>query len=223
MNRKKKYGIFAIVILCLTILFAILATGDTFSLQKISYYVFQHPLLAAIVFLLLYAAKSFTVVFPILVLQIAVGNIFPIPSALVINLAGILIVLTIPYTIGKHVGMETVSKLIQKYPRFAKIIDVQQKNSLFLCFFLRIISCLPGDVVSMYFGATNTPLWQNLLGGTLGILPGMVLATFMGDSIQNPSSPEFWVSAILTVVLALTSLLLYYLYCKKLRNSRHQA
>ena len=93
-------------------------------------------------------------------------------------------------------------------------MEKQQNHSFFLCFFLRAISCLPGDLVTMYLGATHTPFWHNFLGGTLGILPGMIPATIMGVSIQNPSSPAFWISAALSVGLAILSTVLYYVYLK---------
>ena len=129
-----------------------------------------------------------------------------------------LIILTIPYLMGKAAGIKAIQKLVQKYPRFGEIIGKQQDNALFLCFFLRIISCLPGDVVTMYFGATRTPFWQNLIAGALGVLPGMVLATLMGSSIQDPESPAFWISAILMITLAVLSAILYYAYRRKMQK-----
>lgn len=119
---------------------------------------------------------------------------------------------------GKAAGIKAIQKLVQKYPRFGEIIGKQQDNALFLCFFLRIISCLPGDVVTMYFGATRTPFWQNLIAGALGVLPGMVLATLMGSSIQDPESPAFWISAILMITLAVLSAILYYAYRRKMQK-----
>ena len=164
--------------------------------------------------LLCYGLKSATVVFPLLLLEIAAGYLFPAPAALVINLIGIWIILTIPYWIGRALGLRQVSKLTQKYPKFQAVMEKQQNHSFFLCFFLRAISCLPGDLVTMYLGATHTPFWHNFLGGTLGILPGMIPATIMGVSIQNPSSPAFWISAALSVGLAILSTVLYYVYLK---------
>ena len=75
----------------------------------------------------------------------------------------------------------------------------------------------------MYLGATHTSFWQNLLGGTLGILPGMILATFMGVSIQNPSSPAFWISATLSVGLAVLSTGLYYVWLKRQKGKEDSA
>lgn len=175
----------------------------------------QNPLLTAGVLLLLYMLKSLTIFFPLLILEMAAGYLFPAPAALLLNFLGIWIVLTIPYWIGHALGLRQVSKLTQKYPKFQTLMEKQQNHSFFLCFFLRMISCLPGDIVTMYFGATRTPFFHNLLGGTLGILPGMILATFMGLNIQDPSSPAFWISAALSVGLAVLSTVLYYVYLKR--------
>lgn len=151
----------------------------------------QNPAVAALVILVLYLIKGLTVFFPLIVLEITAGYLFSPWAALPLNFAGILIVLTVPYWVGRAAGLNVIQKQMEKHPRFAKVLDRQQANSFFLCFFLRVISCLPGDVVTMYLGATKTPFWKNLLAGSLGLLPGMVLATFMGESVQQPHLPCF--------------------------------
>ena len=211
-NKIRKYALF---VLCLLAAMCGLLASGGLSIETLLEYTPQEPIKVVILFLCLYALKSVTVFFPIIVLEIVVGLLLPTWAALWLNFAGVLIVLSIPYWMGKALGLETVQKAAQRYPRFGAVIDKQQSNSMFLCFFLRVISCLPGDLVTMYFGATGTPFWQNLLGGVLGILPGMVLATLMGSSIQDPSSPIFWISALLTVALSVISAALYYVYQRK--------
>lgn len=200
------------VLLCLA---AILALHSDISLHAILTYTSKNSFLTAGLLLLLYVLKSATIFFPLLLLEMAAGYLFPAPAALGINLMGILIVLTVPYWIGRKVGIKRINKLAAKYPKFQAVMDKQQDHSFFLCFFLRAISCLPGDVVTMYLGATHTPFGNNLLGGMLGILPGMILATFMGISVQNPSSPAFWISALLSVALAGLSTLFYSVSLKR--------
>lgn len=212
--RIIRYGLLGLIVLAILFL---LATGD-FSVQALLEFTPEDPTKAAIVLLLLYALKSATIFFPIIVLEIAAGHLFSPLVALGINFAGILIVLTIPYGIGHFGGIDAIQKVVQKYPRLGEIIDKQQEGPFFLCFFLRVISCLPGDIVTMYLGATRMPFWKNIIAGTLGILPGMILATFLGSSIQDPESPAFWISAILMVTLSLLSLLLYYLYRRRLHT-----
>lgn len=207
-----------LLILCLVALTAYLLTGPEISVQMLLEHIPENPATAASVFFILYIIKSATVFFPLIILEIAVGHFFPPLAALFINFIGILIILTVPYWIGRASGIDAVQKLVKKYPKFGVILDRQQNSSFFLCFFLRIISCLPGDIVTMYLGATKTPFWQNLTAGCIGILPGMVLATLMGESIRNPRSPQFWISAGLIVASSILSVLLYYIYRRRLQK-----
>lgn len=215
---RKHYTKYIIFAICLLLLVLYLFGKHEFSVEMLLTFTPRNPLKAAALMLLLYALKSIIIFFPLIVLEIAVGYFFSPWTALGINLVGILIILTIPYLIGRAVGLNAIQKLIQKYPRFGEILGKQQNNELFLCFFLKIISCLPGDLVTMYFGATQTPFWKNLFGGIIGVLPGMILATFMGSNIQDPSSPAFWISIILTIALAALSFFLYHAYRRKMKK-----
>lgn len=210
-----KIIIFVIGILILGVYFVV---DPDISVQTLLEHTPQNSIRAAVVLLLLYVFKSATIFFPLIILEIATGHFFSTWIALGINFVGIQIVLIVPYWIGRAVGLEAIQKLVQKYPKFGKVLDKQQTSSFFLCFFLRIISCLPGDMVTMYLGATRTPFWQNLLAGTLGLLPCMILATFMGEGIRNPQSPLFWVSVVLMGILAMLSILFYYLYQRRLKK-----
>lgn len=226
MKKRRQRRLFAagcILVCILLCLAAAFALHSDISLDAILTYTPHNSVRSASLLLLLYGLKSATIFFPLLVLEMAAGYLFPTPAALVINLLGILIILTIPYWIGRAVGIKQINKLAAKYPKFQAIIDKQRNHSFFLCFFLRIISCLPGDVVTMYLGATHTSFWQNLLGGTLGILPGMILATFMGVNIQNPASPAFWISVTLSVGLAVLSTGLYYVCLKHQKGKEDSA
>ena len=187
-----------------------------FSVQTLLTFTPKNPLAAAVVLLLLYALKSATIVFPLIILELTAGRLFSPVAALLVNYLGLLIMLTVPYWIGRLVGSDAVQKLVKRYPKFHALLDMQHSNSFFLCFFFRIIGGLPADVVTMYFGATKTPYFKNLIGGSFGMLPGMILATLIGETIQNPQSPMFWISVVLKFVLAGVSALMYYLYCRNM-------
>lgn len=215
---RKNYLKYIILVTLLLLTIWYLVAKPDISVEAILTFAPEHPVKAAAVVLMLYAVKSVLMFFPLIVLEITVGHFYPLWAALMINLAGSLIILTIPYWTGRIVGMQAIQKLEAKYPRIRDIVKKQQDNGLFLCFFLRVIRCLPGDVVTMYMGATHTPFWKNLLGGALGLLPGMVLSTIMGGSIREPGSPAFLISAALTVILSASSFLLYRSYQKKGEN-----
>jgi len=222
MNSKKRrflsYVKIIVIVICLLILVYYVMSSPDITVNDILNFTPENLLAAAGILLLLYTLKSITFVFPIAVLEIVSGHLFPIWAALLVNLMGILIDLTIPYWIGHFSGIKAIQKLMVKYPKFEAILDRQKNNSFFLCFFLRIIGGLPADAVTMYFGATGTEFWKNVIGGVIGILPKMTLYTVWGSSIQEPGSPEFWFSFCLILLISAGSILGYYLYRRKLKN-----
>lgn len=203
------------LIVCILLIIGYLASGRDISVQMILDYTPANPFLAACMILILYAVKSISVVFPLMILRLVTGHLFPTATALFINIMGMIVCLSVPYGIGRFSGTDTINQLKKKHPKIESLLSLQQSNNIFLCFFLRIISCLPGDVVSMYFGATQVPFLQYLPGSLLGTLPNIITATFMGSSITDPSSPMFIISAGLTILLAGSSLLVHYIYKRK--------
>lgn len=200
--------------LCLVCILLFLLTRRDLSVQTILSYTPESSLLAAGMMLLLYAGKSMSIFFPMMVLQIVGGHLFSIPVALLVNTVGMFIILTLPYFVGYFSGTELVGKLSKKYPKLNEIIENQNKDSFFISFFVRVISILPGDIVSMYFGASGMPFWVYLWGSALGTIPGVITSTIIGSSLEDPTSSVFIGSLLLTVALSVLSLLLHYFHQK---------
>lgn len=160
----------------------------------------------------MYVVKSVSIVFPLIILKIAVGHLFPTIPAIIINTMGIGVCHIIAYWIGHFSGTATIEKLIEKHPIIETIIKKQNNNSFFMCFFLRALYCLPGDIVSMYLGAVKTPFRRYIFASTLGSLPSTILGTLFGASITEPSSPLFWISIIMMTLFTGGSWLIYYVY-----------
>lgn len=202
-------------IICLTLIGIYFFFGKNISVEEILHYTPQNPWIAAVFFVLLYGIKSLSVFFPLMILHIAAGFFFPSGIALIINLLGTMAALSLPYWIGNFTGAEFIDQLTKKFPKLAEIINYQQGNTFFLAFFLRAISCLPGDIVSIYLGMSKMPFPKYLLGSILGTLPGIITATLVGTSITNPSSPVFIISVFLTIAMSVGSLVLYTLWKKR--------
>ena len=203
---------FAPLIVCAVFMCVYLFSGEDITAESLLNFAPEEPLYAALFLVLLYAFKSLTVLFPIIVLNVLGGFLFEPVHALIINSVGVLVELTIPYWIGRASGAEFADKLCKKHPKLAEIIGEGSNNNFFMSFFLRVIPCLPGDAVSMYFGARKVPFWTCLLASFLGTFPGMVAATLLGMNITDPSSPMFWVSIGLTVGISVISFLVYFLW-----------
>ncbi len=178
----------------------------------------ENMYLAALFLMFLYALKSLSVFFPSVILQIASGFLFHPAIALLLNTLGALISFTIPYFIGKLTGAQAAEKKIQKSTKLMNLFRKQHEHEFFLTFFLRVISCLPCDLVSMYLGALNFNFPKFLLASYLGTLPGIIPATFMGTSITDPTSPEFITALVITVSSALLSSVIYYFHSRGKHN-----
>lgn len=172
--------------------------------------------LAAIVMIGLFALKSLSMFFPMLVLIAACGSVFPsFPLALLVNSIGVAVMLLIPYAIGRFAEKDFVMGLISKNKNADKLREIKSDNELFIAYFLRVIHMLPCDLVSMFLGATGFGFVKYLVGSFVGILPGMIVTTFIGANMNDPTSPVFWAAVATEVIFAAASTVTYYLHKKK--------
>ena len=141
----------------------------------------------------LYALKSLSVCFPMSALTAAGGLLFPFPLALAVNLCGTGVAQTIPFLLERREqgGLEA---LAERYPRVAGICRAQAEDRWLSVFLLRLAGASPGDVVSLYLGASGTPCGVYLSAGLLGGLPRVAAATALGGALWEPGSPRFWLS-----------------------------
>lgn len=197
------------VALCILLMLLFLLSGRKITFRGILDYTPKSPAAAVLVILLLYALKSVSFVFPIAALQIAVGHLFRVPVALLVNFLGRAISLSILYWIGRFSGAELLERLQIKYPKLNELCSRQGRNPIFISFLLRTLCFLPGDAVSLYLGALKIPFPCYLTGGVLGTILGVVLSTILGSSITEPDSPSFWISAFLMFLMAIISFVLY--------------
>ena len=178
------------VLLLVLLLFCIRYREDL-SVEKILRYTPKEPVKAALLMLVFYAVKSVSFVFPIAVLQLAVGHLFSTGTALLVNCLGRAVTLALPYWMGRFSGSSMVENLTSKYPKLKTVVDYQNGNPLYISFFMRTLNFLPGDAVM------------------LGTFPGVILATIFGANIKNPGSPAFWLSAVLLVMISVFSILIH--------------
>ncbi len=172
--------------------------------------------IAAAVMIVLFALKSLSMFFPMLVLIAATGSIFPsFISAFLVNSIGVCVMLMIPYAIGRFAEKDFVMKLIQKNKNADRLYEIKSENELFIAYFLRVINVLPCDVVSMFLGATGFGFGKYIAGSFAGVLPGMIATTIIGANISDPTSPAFWIAVGAEVIFAAVSSLAYYFYKKK--------
>ena len=183
--------------------------------EQILNYTPTAPLAAAAVILLMYALKSLSYFFPMLLIAAAAGAVLPRYAAIPVNLLGIVIMASIPYAVGKYAEGEVVDKLAAKHEKISIVREYSTKHQRFGAFFLRIVSCLPYDIVSLVMGSLRFNYKDYIIGSFLGTAPGIILTTFMGSAITEPLSPEFIICAVIEVIIAVSSAVAYRIHRKK--------
>lgn len=179
------------------------------SLDQLLKYTPAEPAAAALVLLAMFALKSLSYFFPMMLLFAASGALFPAWAAILISAAGCAVMATVPFFIGRYAEREVFDKLAQKHKKIAVIREMGTENQFASAFFLRIVSCLPYDIISMSLGSMGYSYKKYLAGSVLGTLPGAVLTTLMGQSIEDPLSAEFLICASLELSITLVSVIIF--------------
>ena len=79
----------------------------------------------------------------------------------------------------------------------------------------RIVGVLPGDIVSLYFGACNTRYDIYLIAGIAGSLLSIVTTTILGEKISHPFSIGFFVVLLCRVLVSAGSIFINYTLNKR--------
>jgi uncharacterized membrane protein YdjX (TVP38/TMEM64 family) len=225
MKRKEKllkilkYLPLVVIIVAAVVL---LAMGKKLSVEGVINYSPANPLLAVMFLMVMYAFKSMAVIFPIVILFIADGMLFPTPAALIISVIGCMVSASLPYWAGRLSGSDVIEGLTERHPKIKQLMDIQQDNKVFFTFFIRVLCVFPYDVVSMYMGASEIPYLKYLLGTALGMFPNIVAATLIGNSIADPASPNFITAIGINILLGGITLLVYRIFSRKHVKEAHQ-
>ena len=192
---------------------------DRITVDNIVNFTPENPVLAVGIMLLLFAFKSVTFVIYGSILYAVNGILFPLPFAILLNMAGSAIMATLPFLIGRRKGSGLLVKLTEKYPKLSVLRKLPSENGFFLSMVIRLMGCLPGDVVSMYFGASGIRYREYLTGTLIGLTPSIVIFTVMGMSADDVTSPAFIISVCCEILTALTSIIWFFCWNRKRRKS----
>ena len=163
--------------------------------------------LAVLLMLGLFALKSFSVVIHAGLLYAVSGILFPLPLAVAVNLLGTLLMAGLSYGFGRQLGGGNIDKIVESHRNAGVLRQLRRENTFVYTAVSRLINLLPFDIISAYFGATETPLGPYLLGSAAGMAASCVLFPLMGAYIVDLRSPRFFVSAAVEAVILLASLL----------------
>lgn len=190
---------------------------DQISTDDIFRFTPQNEFLAAVVLLVFFAIKSVSMVIYVGLLYAAAGIMFPLPLAIVVNILGTAIMVTIPYWIGRSGGAEFVQNTVKKYPKLAFVSEIKRGSDFWFSFIIRLVGMFPSDIISIYMGAIRLEFRAYLLSCVLAFLPPVVTFSVMGMSLTDIGSPNFKIAFAVEAACVVSSAVLAYFYGKKLK------
>ncbi len=203
------FAVMAVIIIAYLVYFRDLSVDDIVNFTP------ENLLAAFGLFMLMYALKSLSIFFPLAVLNIAAGTIFDIPFAILVNMCGAAVMSTVPFFIGRYSQREFVMSLVKKNKKAEDILSMNMENQVFFAYFLRVINCLPIDIVSMLLGSLGFSYKKYITGSLLGFAPIVIATTVLGNAVTEPGSPQFIISACIIVTVSVTSAVIYSRKIKK--------
>lgn len=166
------------------------------------------------VVLCIYIVKSLVFVVPASLVYVAVGAILDPFVAVIVNLVGIFIEVSVTFFLGRFLGKEAVYKLLSKKEVGRKILckDIQSNVGVLLS--IRAIPAFPIDFVSLFYGASGCRYFKYALLSLVGVSWRVILFTVLGDAVFR------WIpiNEIIFIVICLIPVgVVYYLF-KKFRK-----
>lgn len=166
--------------------------------------------LAGIIMIFIFAIKSVSMIIPLTVLYISSSILFTWYWAIIVNLIGLFVCMTIPYYIGKFSGKDLVDKLISKYSKVNKINNIKANNEWILVFIVKILGFIPNEVSSIVLGSLNTEYKTFVISSVLAKSPSMIATTLLGANINKPGTPGFKLSIAIAIVAFIFIVFIYW-------------
>lgn len=166
--------------------------------------------IVSVIFILLnYVVKAVIPWFPISCICVAAGVLFTWYYAILINIAGLIILFTIKFVWGRRFGGGNAEKILARYNSVHEFIDKSKVGSPIVLFVLRIIPIIPINSVSGLYGSTDITYLKFILISLAGFAYKLFSYTLIGRNVFDPASAGFIIPFIsLSVVSGIILLFL---------------
>jgi len=152
--------------------------------------------LAVVIILVNYALKAVMPWFPVSCICVASAVIFKWYEALIINIAGLIILFALKFIWGRHFGGGNAEKLLMKYDFLYKLVGESKFGSGIVLFFSRLLPSIPINSVSCLYGTTDMPILKFLVISLAGFFYKAVSYIIIGRNVFDPASASFIVPFI---------------------------
>lgn len=164
---------------------------------------------AALLILGVYFIKAVLLILPASVIYISVGVALDWKTAVLINMLGIVIEVTVTYFLGKFLGKSMVEKKLRGTKGGDKLLSMKDKNKNLATLIIRFVPAFPIDFSSLFMGAFDFKFLPYFLFSVLGLAPRVIAFTILGDKIYDLIEMKYIVLiAICAIPVAVVVMLL---------------
>ena len=121
------------------------------------------------------------IAFPVNVLIVATAAAFGLWPGLLYAAVGAMVSAVLTYLVGRKMGPGMLRKIIG--PRINKVSRSIAKNGIVAVTLVRLMPIAPFTLVNLVAGAIRIPILDYTVGTALGLLPGLLLMTALGDRL----------------------------------------
>ena len=175
--------------------------------------------IAELIILGVYAVKAVMMVVPASLIYISVGMAFDPKRAVIVNLLGIALEVTVTYFLGKFLGKDAVEKKIRSTKAGDKFFTMLDRNRSAAIFLMRFIPAFPIDFSSLFMGAFDFKFFPYLIFSVLGIAPRVIAFTVLGEGIYELIPMKYIVLAAICAIPVVTAVLLVKKFVVKKKKS----
>jgi uncharacterized membrane protein YdjX (TVP38/TMEM64 family) len=171
-------------------------------LRDIEAWVLSVPSVAMLVavILFLYALKSTVPIFPTAGLCFLTGVVFPIWAGMLVNIAGLALMMIIKYLWGRRFGGGGMHRLLRVHNGLRELLERDGEGNPWLLLLCRLVPSFPVNSVSQVYGAMGFGFGDYLIISLGGFMPKLVSYTVIGRNVFNPLSAQF-----LTPIIAISA------------------
>ena len=140
------------------------------------------------------------VFFPLTLLILQTGLLFHPVTAIIVSMVGAALSTVLMYGVGGLLGAGTVQRLVGNKP--LRVVRSVGARGVLAFAGLRLVPIAPFSLVNLAAGAAGVPLPPFLLGSMLGLMPGVLALTLIGQGVLALLWASFNVNATIPVVVA---------------------
>ena len=156
---------------------------------------------------LLFLVKAWIPVIPVSAIGVISGMVFSVPVAFVLNLGGVVILMSARYLAGMHIGPSNIQKVLRRYPSVREILEPKERSAgAPVCF--SACAELPFNTISQLYGSMEYTYWKYILISLAGFAPKLLSYSFIGRNVYDPLSWSFILPIVVLLVLSGLSILL---------------